>query len=475
VVHQNLMPLKKPGAVLLISCYELGHQPYSIASPGGLLHEAGYEPAALDLAVERLRPEIVTAARVVAIAVPMHTALRIGSNVVARVRSMNPDCHICLYGLYASLNAGALLARGADSIIGGEFEEPLLRLIQDLDRGGPGAVPGVRTRRFEQPSWLRKIRFAVPRRHLLPPLHRYAHLEVKDRRLTTGYVEASRGCRHLCRHCPIPAVYGGRFFIVPRDVVLADVRNQVASGALHITFGDPDFLNGPGHVMAIVRRVHGEFPDLTFDFTAKIEHLIKYRDLLPELARLGCLFITSAVESLSDRVLSILDKGHTRADFVRALELIRAAGIALRPSFVPFTPWTSLEDYGELLRFIEEENLVDHLDAVQLSIRLLLPPGSLLLDRAELRPHLGPLDSDRFTYLWTHPDATMDRLQKKVGAIVEGAARDGEDCWRTFLRIRQATELANGTPASARPEALLHPPALRDKGRPPRLSEPWYC
>jgi radical SAM superfamily enzyme YgiQ (UPF0313 family) len=469
------MSLKTPGAVLLISCYELGHQPYSIASPAALLHEAGYDSAALDLAVEHLRPEIVTAARVVAIAVPMHTALRIGSNVVARVRSMNPDCHICLYGLYASLNAAALLERGADSTIGGEFEEPLLRLVQDLDRGGTGPVHGVRSKEVDQPSWLRKIRFAVPRRHLLPPLHRYAHLLAEGETRTAGYIEASRGCLHLCRHCPIPAVYGGRFFIVPRDVVMADVRNQVASGARHITFGDPDFLNGPGHVMAIVRQMHDEFPELTFDFTAKIEHLLKHRALLPNLARSGCLFITSAVESLSDRVLSILDKGHTRADVLRALEILRAAGLVLRPSFVPFTPWTSLEDYRNLLEFVEEQNLADYIDAVQLSIRLLLPPGSLLLDRAELRPHLGSLDSDRFTYRWTHPDPTMDRLQAEIGAIVEEAARDREGSWQTFLRIKEAADRANGTPSAARPVALLHPPAPHDKGRPPRLSEPWYC
>ncbi len=79
-----------------------------------------------------------------------------------------------------------------------------------------------------------------------------------------GHVEATRGCLHMCRHCPIPSVYEGRFFVVQADVVLEDIRRQVAAGARHITFGDADFLNGPGHVMEIVRRMHAEHPALTF-------------------------------------------------------------------------------------------------------------------------------------------------------------------------------------------------------------------
>ncbi len=481
-------PLREPGAILLISCYELGHQPLSIASPLALLREAGYSPAPLDLALQHLDPEAVARARFIAIAVPMHTALRLGARAAARIRAINSGCHLCFYGLYASLNAGTLLARGADSIIGGEYEEPLLRLVESLEAGAgvvvhedERLVPGVGVHGREAQPWIRKIRFAVPQRDALLPLDRYARLEIDGKSRVAGHVEASRGCLHHCRHCPIPPVYGGRFFVVPRDIVLIDIHNQVVSGATHITFGDPDFLNGPGHSMALLREAHAEFPALTFDFTAKIEHLLEHRDLLPEMARLGCLFIVSAVESLSDEVLRILDKGHTRADVEEALHLVRGAGIVLRPSFVPFTPWTTLDDYRELLDFIEAEDLIDSLDPVQLSIRLLLPPGSLLLDRPEMKPSLGPLDPERFTYLWTHPDQRMDRLQSNVSAIVERAARDGEDPLVTFERIQaRAARSATASLPAARdlplpPDTLLAPPARRDKWRPPRLSEPWFC
>jgi radical SAM superfamily enzyme YgiQ (UPF0313 family) len=251
----------------------------------------------------------------------MHTALRLGVRVAERVRSLNPNAVICFFGLYAALNAEYLLEHGADYCIGGECETPLVALVEAIQGGEISSPPeGVIGRGAAARPFLKRLPFAVPARHALPTLEKYARLEHNGDRRVAGYVEASRGCLHLCTHCPIPPVYGGRFFVVPPDVVLEDIRRQVAAGATHMTFGDPDFLNGPGHALKIVRAMHAEFPGLTFDFTAKVEHILERREVFPELGRLGCLFMISAVESLSARVLSILEKGHTRADVVTALE-----------------------------------------------------------------------------------------------------------------------------------------------------------
>ncbi len=445
-----------PGGILLLSCYELGHQPDGLARPLAFLERAGFVPQALDLAVQPFDDGLVRRARFVGISVPMHTALRLGVGAARRVRRVNPTVHICFYGLYATLNAGYLLDGIADSVVGGEYEEALVALAESLEPGPVGPV-------------LQRLDFPVPSRRALPALETYAALLENGERRPAGYVEASRGCLHHCLHCPIPPVYGGRFFIVPADVVLADIRGHVAAGATHITFGDPDFLNGPGHSLKIVRAMHAEFPALTFDCTAKIEHLLQRRALLPELARLGCRFIVSAVESLSDAVLANLEKGHTRADVYAVLAATREARIALRPSFVPFTPWTTLDDYLELLEFVAAQDLVDHVDAVQWGIRLLVPPGSALLDQAAMRPFLGALDPAALTYTWTHPDPSMDALQRDVMAIVGRATREGLDATSTFREIRAAACRAAGRSAPPVPTWTVPQP------RPPRLTEPWFC
>jgi radical SAM superfamily enzyme YgiQ (UPF0313 family) len=461
------MNMRSPGDVLLISCYELGHQPLGVALPLGFLRRAGFAADALDIAVERLDPARVARARFVGISVPMHTALRLGVRVAERVREISPGAVVCFYGLYAALNADYLLSHGADYCIGGECEAPLVALVETLEAGGPVEVEGVIRPGAAARPFLRRLPFALPVRTALPALDQYARLEHRGQRRVAGYVEASRGCLHLCTHCPIPPVYGGRFFVVPPEVVLEDVRRQVQAGASHITFGDPDFLNGPGHALKVVRAVHAEFPDLTFDFTAKVEHVLERRALFPELGELGCLFMISAVESLSDTVLTILEKHHTRADVAEALEVTRAAGIAFRPTWVAFTPWTTREDYLEVLAFVEDHGLIDHVDPVQYSIRLLVPPGSYLLDRPAMKPHLGPLDQASFSYRWTHPDPGMDRLHKEVSALVEQDTQAGVDPAATFCRIRALAE--------GRQPADVMSPLPRDRCRAPRLSEPWFC
>jgi radical SAM superfamily enzyme YgiQ (UPF0313 family) len=457
--------MRAQGEVLLVSCYELGHQPLGTAWPAAFLERAGFHPAQLDLAVEPLDEAAVRRARFVGISVPMHTALRLGVRAAERIRALNPTAFICFYGLYATLNAPYLSAGRADAVLGGELEQELVSLVERVARGDQPAGEGA-----ARPA-LARLDFPLPRRPAPPGTPGYARLEREGRRIAAGYVEATRGCLHHCLHCPIPPVYGGRFFVVPALVVLADIRQQVEGGAGHITFGDPDFLNGPGHALRVARELHAAFPDVTFDVTAKIEHLVRHRGLIPELAALGCVFIVSAVESFSDVVLARLEKGHTRADIFAALEITRNAGIPLRPSFVAFTPWTSFGDYVELLDVVAAEGLIDQVDPIQYAIRLLVPPGSALLGKPWMQEHLGELDEAALTYRWTHPDARMDRLYARVSQLVEEAAERTEDPAVTLERIRAAAAALADRPRPARrPE-----PSPRARRQSARLTEPWFC
>lgn len=452
---------------MLLSCYELGHQPLSLASPLAFLSSAGYKPVAIDTSQDIISEQAVRDARLVAISVPMHTALRLGVHLADRVRRLNREAHISFYGLYAGLNSEYLLSSCAHSVIGGEYEPPLLELVRALESGGSLKLVGVQTKSHSTVPFLQRTPFRPPDRSTLPPLDRYARLQRDGAFHLAGYVEATHGCLHTCLHCPLTPVYGGRLFATPREVVLEDVRTQVRQGARHITFGDPDFLNGPTHSLRILRQMQEEFPSLTFDATIKIEHILEHRQLFPELRGLGCVFVVSAVESLSDTVLQHLDKGHRKADVLQAVEITREAGISLRPSLLPFTPWATLEDYLEMLECFESWGMVEQVDSVQYSIRLLVPPGSALLQSLATAGELGELDAASYTYRWRHPDPRMDELQREVAALAEVADCSGEDTISTFFKIKQrAYEIAGLTPTHS-----LYRPAPP----PPRLTESWFC
>ncbi|HEX9050385.1 MAG TPA: CUAEP/CCAEP-tail radical SAM protein [Anaeromyxobacter sp.] len=458
--------MRGPGDILLASTYELGHPPHGVAFPAAFLERAGYRPAALDLAVERYDAARVRAARLVAVSVPMHTALRLGLAFAARVRADAPGAVLCFHGLYAPLNAELLLRSGASAVLGGESEEELVALARAVERGETDLARFVLRGGGEVPR--RRLDYPVPSRAALPSLTRYAGFVGADGRArAAGYTETTRGCKHLCRHCPVVPIYRGRFLAIPERVVVADVARQVAAGATHLTFGDPDFLNGPAHALRIAREVHARFPTLTFDFTAKVEHLVRLPDEVAELARLGAAFVTSAVESLSGRVLAKLAKGHTREDVLRALELCAAAGLPLRPSLVPFTPWSTLEDLLDVLDTFEARGVLPALDPVQLSIRLLVPPGSLLEGDPDVA--WAGLDEAALTWRWTHPDPRMDALQARIAAEVEAAAGRCEEPLATIARVKVLALAAAGLPHGH--VRTLAP----DQRRVPRMTESWFC
>lgn len=448
--------------VILVNPYEIGRQPFGLAEPAAWLARAGCEVHCLDLTLQRLDPEVLRDARVVAIYVAMHTATRIAIEAIPRVRELAPEAHLCVYGLYAPMNEKLLRDLGVQTVLGGEAEPALVSLVERL-RAGDGKV------QTEPVVNLSKIEFLAPDRRALPPLERYAHLQLPDGGTrTVGFAEGTRGCKHLCRHCPVVPVYHGTFRVIPVDTVMADVRQQVATGAQHISFGDPDFLNGPTHALKLVRALHTEFPEITYDATIKIQHIINHAGMLPELKTTGCLFITAAVESVDDRVLELLAKNHTNDDFTRAVALCRAAGIALAPTFVAFTPWTTLKGYIALLQRLLELDLVESVPPIQLAIRLLIPRGSLLLELPELQPHIGEFDPKLLGYPWKNPDPRVDRLQLAVQELVAQSEANHSNRREIFAAIWKRVHETLG----------VEPPALVDTGTGtpiPRLSEPWYC
>jgi len=447
--------------VLLLSTYDMGRQPFGLASPAAWLRDAGIEVSCSDLSKDRLPQDVVRAAGMVGFFLPMHTATRLALPVIDRVRGLNPNARLIAYGLYAPLNAELLRARGVDEILGGEFEGALVEVASRA----AAAEPPPATDPTPQP--VARLTFKVPDRSGLPALSRYAGLQVKGEKRVAGYTEASRGCKHRCRHCPIVPVYDGRFRIVAPEIVLADARAQVAAGARHITFGDPDFFNGIRHARAVVEGFARELPGTTYDVTIKVEHLLQHADALPLLRATGCAFITSAVEAVDDRVLGLLEKGHTRADFERAAALCAEAGVPLSPTFVTFTPWTTIESYRDLLAEIDRLSLVEHVAPIQYAIRLLVTDKSRLLELDEIRRLVKRFDPVSLTYPWVHPDPQVDRLHATVSAIV--GVRTTAPRADVFARVWAA--------AHADAEKPLHwqQPVLTARAAIPYLTEPWYC
>ncbi len=448
-----------------MSTYELGHQPTALAVPADRLRRAGHEVACLDLAVEPLDADAIDRADKVAVSVPMHTATRLAREVVSAIRARRPGIPVCYYGLYAE-TAAVPDESGLDEWFGlGPGDAALAGEIEpDLEAWVDGRMTGVSRR-------LARVPDRRSDRSGLVPLERYARFVDERGERLVGAVEASRGCSHRCRHCPVPVVYDGR--VRPVDVadVLSDVDQLVEAGATHLTYTDPDFLNAPRHAVRVVVAVHERHPDLTFDCTVKVEHVLRHARLWPDMAASGCRFVVSAFESTNDRLLGLLRKGHTVEEASAAVVALRRHGIEVRPSWLPFTPWTSAADVADVVDFVRAHDLVGNVDPVQYTVRLLVPPGSLLLADPELAAAFGPYDAEHLGYRWEHPDPSVDALQRDLAALVEARAGDPQD------EVFEAVEALVRTVAGRGPEPGVEL-GVRSVGPPgcrPHLTETWFC
>ncbi|MBQ0724817.1 MAG: radical SAM protein [Cycloclasticus sp.] len=451
---------KKPD-ILLISPYDLGRQPFALAHNHRWLSDHGFNVKCLDLSIQKLDLDELQQADLIGLYLGMHTATRIALKALPKINQFAPKATLFAFGLYAPLNQDVLSQHQVQYCFGGESEPDILTLAQRL-------TDPIDSSPQSNAISHKKIAFKVPYRDDLPPLSRYAKLILADAtQKTVGFIEASRGCKYLCRHCPVTPIYEGKFRIVAVDIVIQDIAQQVAMGAQHISFGDPDFFNGPTHAKKVLQAMHTAFPQLSFDCTIKIEHVLKHADLLPILKSTGCLFITCAVESFNDDILLKLDKGHSRADTFQAVALLKQQGLTISPTFVPFSPWTSLDDYRELLQDVVSLELINEVAPIQLAIRLLIPNGSYLLKLPDFSSLIDDFDPITLGYPWRHQQAGVDELQLTVMSIVEAADQNQQDRFDTFKAIWHATHQALNMSS---PTLAAH-----EIKQVPHLSEAWYC
>ncbi len=447
----------------MISPYDLGRQPFALAEPAALFKQAGYEVKCLDLSQQKLTAEVLAPATTVFLYLSMLTATRIAIEAMPRIKKMAPQARIAVFGWYAPVNEKHLRELGVDAVFGGESEGDMLAYAASIN--GQDDHPA----RTETVVNLNRIKFLVPDRKSLPTLEKYAQLILPDgSRRIMGFTETTRGCKHLCRHCPVVPVYKGRFYAVPADIVLEDIRQQVAKGAQHISFGDPDFLNGPRHARRIIEAMHEEFPNLSYDAVIKIEHLIKYPEFLPFLWDSGCILVTTAVESVDDKTLEFLDKGHTAAEFEKVVSMMNEHGIALAPTFIPFTPWTTLDNYIDLLNKIAELKLIMSVNPVQLSLRLLIPSGSRILELPKEETCITDFNPASLGYTWVHKDPQLDLLQENIRHWTEKAENEGLERLQIFNGIRRIALKAAGSKSTDITGEYCGEIV-------PTHSESWYC
>ena len=426
--------------ILLLSFYDLGKQPKIISELYKKLDNGSNQIDIVDYSIEEKNLTLDNY-DVLGIYASMHTASVLAEQYLRDRKLPNK---LFVFGLYA--NVFSEMFSNFQSIH--SFDSDELESLLEVQLN---------------PNY--SFKHSVPDRTILPSITDYSHIVDGSNNLIAGSVETTYGCKHECTHCPVPIEFKGMFKTFGTEKIITDVTNQVEEGAKHISFNDPDFFNGPKHALKILQLLNEKHPSITYDSTIKVEHILKYPDYFQELKNLNMLFVISAFETTNDHVLNILQKNHSFNDLNKAVELSLENNIDIRPTWMPFSPWTEQNDLISIIKLIENYKLRETVDPIQLTIKLLVPKNSLILKRPEMKEYLLDYDPASFSYAWQYKFPNIDNIQNELFTYV--LQHESENEYTQYLGLVDILE-------SHTNETLLNSEKYSQRIV-PKLSETWFC
>ena len=426
--------------ILLLSFYDLGKQPKIISELNGKLLNGVNTIDIIDYSIEDKDIELENY-DVLGIYASMHTASVLAEEYL---RDKQLPSKLFVFGLYANV-----------------FSEMFVdfKTINSFDNDELDNFLGIELNKNYS------YKHSVPDRTLLPSITEYSHIVDGSNNLVAGSVETTYGCKHECTHCPVPIQFKGSFKTFGIDKIIKDVENQIEAGAQHISINDPDFFNGPNHALKILEKLNIQFPEITYDSTIKVQHILKYQEYFKRLKDLNMLFVISAFETTNDKVLNILQKNHTSDDLRTAVELSLENNIDIRPTWMPFSPWTEKSDLVNIIKLIENYKLRETVDPIQLTIKLLIPKNSLILQSGEIKQYLESYDPSSFSYSWKYENSVIDEIQNSLFNYV--LENESVDEYTQYLGLVKIIESYTDNPL------LVH--SDYPMKNVPKLSETWFC
>ncbi|MGI9489275.1 MAG: arsinothricin biosynthesis radical SAM protein ArsL [Geminicoccaceae bacterium] len=405
---------------VVMSIFEGGYQPITALSAFTALQESGHDTEFFDLYVEgEEKLASLADSEVFVLSVPLYDALKAVPDIVGQIKAIRSDARIVFFGQYATINAGLLAGSQGDYAVVGEWEHPLVGLLDNLTGKATDVPEGIADGQMVSSGQIPKPyrsrnHMQVPNRRVAPSLAKYPqpHLDkLLGKSTIVGGLETTRGCHHKCTYCSVFAAYDGKVILSSEDIVVRDVANLVDQGMEHLTFIDADFFNAKRYAMNMLRSLHKEFPSITYDLTTRVDHILENPDFVDEMADLNVRVITSALEFPSQTVLDQVYKEMTVPMIEEAIASIGKSGIILNPTFIMFNPWVGLEDIAKFHDFVTRNGLEELIDPIQYETRLHLYKGSPLL----LNPTIQNLEltEQEFHIDWKHPDPLVDELYLK--------------------------------------------------------------
>ena len=205
-----------------------------------------------------------------------------------------------------------------------------------------------------------------PERHYARFLDKNAPLPELDRVVSTGpswaYIKVADGCNNRCAYCVIPSIRGD-LRSRPQSAVVAEAKALAGAGireiiliAQNLTDYGKDLGDGTT-LVSLLRELAGvdgiRWIRLHYLYPHGItEELIELIAAEPKIVN----YIDMPIQHVNDAILRRMRRPETKAQICSLIDTLRARipGVVLRTSLITGLPGEGEQEFGELMKFLED-------------------------------------------------------------------------------------------------------------------------
>lgn len=269
-------------------------------------------------------------------------------------KELNSSCFVVMGGPHATVKADEILKISpyVDYVIRGEGENTMLELIRHIESEHHGLVE-INGLSYRQDGEIkhnssREItknldKFNFPDRSILMNEKKYTSEDM-------GLIMTSRGCPYACAYC---ATDTKKVSYVSINSLVNEIKFVKGKyGTTQFSFKDDSFTVSKKRVDELCDKLINEKLNLNWECNTRVNLIDE--NLLGKMKKAGCNSIKVGIESGSDRILKMMNKGITHDQVRTAAKLLRKAGIHWTGYFMMGVPGETIEDVYKTLNFMYE-------------------------------------------------------------------------------------------------------------------------
>lgn len=263
-----------------------------------------------------------------------------------------------------------------------------------------------------------------------PPEDKFDHLpERKAKRGPTAFLTVQEGCDKFCAFCVVPYTRGAEVSR-PVDRILREARDLVSRGVREITLlgQNVNGYHGEGEggawTLGRLLRKMAEIDGLdrlrytTSHPNDMDDDLIAAHGDLPQLMP----YLHLPVQSGSDRILKAMNRKHTRDDYFRLIDRIRASrpDILLSSDFIVGFPGETDQDFADTMDLIARVTY-----GAAFSFKYSARPGTPAAEKAEVEAAVADARLQELQSLISEQQYATQRamIGREVGVLYEKPGR----------------------------------------------------